>query len=134
VRRGQIRARPRGISAQWTCREQFESGLLHGVTRIRDRRFVAVDQERGLVAAFVFFDHEAGGKTPYTTRWGVTSASGLSEPWTWEIIEIFKIESGQIAEIEALLHRVPYGMPSGWSSAADAMSDTARDVTGYRGE
>ena len=25
----------------WTCREQFESGLLHFVSRIRDRRYVA---------------------------------------------------------------------------------------------
>jgi hypothetical protein len=134
---GETRPDPRSAtrySAQWTCREQFESGLLHGVTRIRDRRFVAVDQERGLVAAFVFFDHEGGGKTPYTTRFGVTSAGGLSEPWTWEILEVFKIEDGQIAEIEALLHRVPYGMPSGWSSHVDAMSDRARDVTGYSEE
>ena len=35
----------------WTCREQFESGLLHFVSRIRDRRYVAVDEERGLVVA-----------------------------------------------------------------------------------
>ena len=29
--------------------EQFKSGLLHFVTRIRDRRYVAVDTERGIV-------------------------------------------------------------------------------------
>ena len=39
-------------SAQWTCREQFESGMLHFVSRIRDRRYMAVDEERGLVVAF----------------------------------------------------------------------------------
>jgi hypothetical protein len=117
-------------SDQWTCREQFESGLLHSVSRIRDRRFVAVDAERGLVAAFVFFDHAAGGREPYTTRWGVTYTGGLTEPWTWEILEIFKIENGLIAEIEALLIRSPYGMPSGWSGDEDAMSDRIQDVTG----
>ena len=36
-------------SGMWTCREQFESGLLHFVSRIRDRRYVAVDEERGVV-------------------------------------------------------------------------------------
>ena len=30
-----------------SCREQFESGLLHFVYRIRDRRYLVVDQERG---------------------------------------------------------------------------------------
>ncbi len=34
-------------SGMWTCREQFESGLLHFVSRIRDRRYMAVDEERG---------------------------------------------------------------------------------------
>ena len=45
---GETRPDPRtapSYSAQWSCREQFESGLLHFVTRIRDRRFVAVDPE-----------------------------------------------------------------------------------------
>jgi hypothetical protein len=133
---GEARPDPRAAaaySAQWTCREQFESGLLNSVTRIRDRRFVAVDEERGLVAAFVFFDHEGGQREPYVTRWGVTYTSRLNEPWTWEILEIFKIEGGLIAEIEALLIRSPYGMGSGWSSSEDAMSERIQDVTGVTG-
>jgi hypothetical protein len=43
---GQARPNPAtatNYSAQWSCKEQFESGLLHFVTKIRDRRFVAVD-------------------------------------------------------------------------------------------
>ena len=51
----------------WTCREQFESGMLHFVSRIRDRRYVAVDEERGVVASFVFFDHDAGKSRTFTT-------------------------------------------------------------------
>ena len=39
------------------CRAQFESGLIHFVTRIRDRRFVVLDTERGVACAFTFFDH-----------------------------------------------------------------------------
>ena len=51
---GQTRPDPKtaaGYSGQWSCREQFEWGLLYFVSRIRDRRYVAVDQERGVVAA-----------------------------------------------------------------------------------
>src|SRR5688572_9814560 len=116
-------------SAQWICREQFESGLLHFVTRIRDRRFVAVDRERGLVFSFVFFDHAAGDTRNFTTPNGRQVTAGPAQPWTWYIAELFKIDKGQIRQIEATLERVPYGMTSGWSSWEDGMSDRARDVT-----
>jgi hypothetical protein len=33
------------------CKAQFETGFFHFVTRIRDRRFAVVDEERGLVLA-----------------------------------------------------------------------------------
>ena len=116
-------------SAQWSCREQFESGLLHFVTRIRDRRFVAVDPERGLVFSFVFFDHAAGDTRTFTAPNGRKVTAGPAQPWTWYIAELFKIEKGQLRQIEATLERVPYGMTSGWSSWEDGMSDRARDVT-----
>lgn len=110
-------------SAMWTCREQFESGLLHFVSRIRDRRFVAVDEERGLVMAFVFFDHDAGASRTFRTPGGRTVTAGPVTPWTWQIAELFKVEKGLLHEIEAVLERVPYGMTSGWSSWEDGMSD-----------
>lgn len=110
-------------SATWTCREQFESGLLHFVSRIRDRRFVAVDEERGLVVAFAFFDHDAGASRTFQTPDGRTVTAGPTVPWTWQIAELFKVEKGLLHEIEAILERVPYGMTSGWSSWEDGMSD-----------
>jgi len=116
-------------SAQWSCREQFESGLLHFVTRIRDRRFVAVDEERGLVFSFVFFDHSAGETRNFTTPNGRRITAGPPQPWTWYIAELFKVENAEIRRIEAVLERVPYGMSSGWSGYEDGMSDRARDVT-----
>ena len=116
-------------SAQWSCLEQFKSGLLHFVTRIRDRRFVAVDQERGLVLAFGFFDHSAGDTRNFVAPSGRHVTAGPAQPWTWYLAEMFKIEDGKIHRIEAVLDRVPYGMLSGWSSWEDGMSDRAQDVT-----
>ena len=110
-------------SAMWSCREQFESGLLHFVSRIRDRRYVVVDHERGLVVAFAFFDHDAGASRTFKTASGRDVTGGPIQPWTWMIAELFKVEQGLLQEIEAVLERVPYGMPSGWSSWNDAMSD-----------
>ena len=117
-------------SSTWGCREQFQSGLLHFVNRIRDRRFVAVDEERGIVYSFVFFDHSAGATRNFTTPSGRAVTAGPAQPWTWQIAELFKIEKGQIRQIEAILERAPYGMNSGWSSYEDGMSDRARDETG----
>ena len=130
---GQTRPDPAtatGYSGQWSCLEQFESGLLYFVTRIRDRRFVALDEERGLVFSFVFFDHSAGETRTFQTPNGRTVTAGPAQPWTWGIAEVFKVEDQQIRQIEAILHRVPYGMNAGWSSYEDGMSDRLQDRTG----
>jgi hypothetical protein len=132
---GQTRPDPKtasNYSGQWGCTEQFASGLLHFVSRIRDRRYVAVDEERGLVFSFIFFDHMGGDTRHFTTPDGRQVTAGPTTPWTWELAEMFKLEKGQIHRIEAILDRSPYGMNSGWSSREDGLSDRARDVTGVR--
>ncbi|HEX5228194.1 MAG TPA: hypothetical protein VFW44_10815 [Bryobacteraceae bacterium] len=131
VKEGQTKPDPAtatNYSASWSCMEQFKSGLLHFVTRIRDRRYVAVDQERGLVFAFAFFDHSAGKTRHFETPSGRAVAGGPTQPWTWEIAEMFKVQGGKLHQIEAILERSPYRMLSGWSSWEDGMSDRARDV------
>ena len=128
---GQTRPNPAtatGYSSQWSCKEQFESGLLHFVTRIRDRRYVAVDPERGLVFSFIFFDHAAGKTRTFQTPNGRTVTAGPATPWTWELAEMFKIEKGKLRQIEAILAQAPYGMNSGWSTWEEGMSDRARDI------
>lgn len=112
VPEGQERPDPKTAkmySASWGCKEQFESGLLNFVTRIRDRRFVAVDRERGIVFAFGFFDHH-------------------NINFTWQLAELFKIENGLIRRIEAVFHRCPFGMNSGWSTYEDGISDKMQIV------
>jgi hypothetical protein len=131
-REGQTRPDPKtatGYSAMWSCKEQFESGLIHFVWRIRDRRFVAVDPERGLVYSFVFFDHALGKDRTFQAPNGRSVTGGPPDPWTWQIAEMFRIEKGKMRQIEAVLLRAPYGMTSGWSGWEDAMSSNARDVT-----
>jgi hypothetical protein len=129
---GQTRPDPKtsgNYSAQWSCLEQFRSGLLHFVSRIRDRRIVAIDQEHGLVYAFAYFDHAAGTTRTFTTPDGRSVTAGPAQPWTWQIAELFRIEKGRIRRIEALLQRVPYRMSSGWSTWEQGQSDVARDVS-----
>jgi hypothetical protein len=133
--RGEIRPDPRTAerySLQWSCREQFESGLLYFVSRIRDRRFVAVDRERGVVFSFVFFDHSAGDTRRFRTPDGREVTVGPRQPWTWELAEAFQIRKGRIHQIQATMERVPYGMASGWSSWEEGLSSKARDVSAAR--
>jgi hypothetical protein len=132
LKEGQARPDPAiatNYSSAWGCKEQFQSGLLHFVTRIRDRRYVAVDPERGLVFSFIFFDHSAGKTRHFETPNGRAIVAGPTQPWTWELAEMFKVENGKLHQIEAVLDRAPYRMTSGWSSSDDGMSDRARDVT-----
>jgi hypothetical protein len=96
-------------SSYWGCKEQFESGTMGFITRVRDRRFVAVDQERGIAFAFAFFDHD-------------------SLNWTWQLAELFKIEKGKIRRIEAIFHRCPYGMNAGWSTYEQGISESIQSV------
>ena len=127
---GQARPDPQTsitYSMAWGCREQFESGLLHFVNRIRDRRFFAVDREHGIVFAFGFFDHSAG-KTRHFTAHGREVVNGPISPWTWQIAQVFKIENNQISWIEATLHRAPFGTNSGWSTFEKGWSDEMQIV------
>ena len=47
-------------------------------------------------------------------------------PWTWQIAEVFRIQNGLIDAVESVLHQVPYGMGSGWSTWQEAMSSAPR--------
>ena len=115
-------------SNAWGCKKQFESGLMHFVSRIRDRRFVAVDRERGIVFTFNFFDHGAGKTRYFNTPDGRDVVVGPTEPWTWQQAELFKIEKGKIRRIEAVLQRCPYGMNSGWSTYEQGMSEQIQSI------
>jgi hypothetical protein len=109
-----------------SCLQQFQSGVFFYVTRIRDRRFVAIDRERGIAFAFAFFDNGSGNARHGTLADGRKVSSGPSIPWTWQIAEFFKIEKGLIGPVESVLHQVPYGMASGWSTWEEAMSSRPR--------
>jgi len=115
-------------SSAWGCKEQFKSGLMHFVSRIRDRRFVAVDRERGIVFTFNFFDHGAGETRHFKAPDGRDVVAGPTEPWTWQQAELFKIEKGNIRRIEAVLQRCPYGMNSGWSTYEQGMSEEIQNI------
>lgn len=106
---GIVTAGPEGSGAQAGCKKQLETSLLGAITGVRDRRIVAVDQERGIVFAFAFFDHRQIN-------------------WTWQLGELFKIDKGNISRIEAIFIQGPYGICSGWSTYEQCRSEEAQDI------
>ncbi len=100
----------------YSCKEAFRLGYYHEDTRLRNRRVLAVDEERGLVYAGVEFDHDATVRS-YRLKNGRRVTVRNTAPWTWMIHEIFEINAaGQISQVEAVLLSVPYGMRPGWST------------------
>ena len=106
-----------GGMAMWRtgCHAQFATHFSQFITRIDDRRFPVVDEERGLVLAEVTFNH-AGRMKTQTLADGTVSPvpPDMTVPFSFEIYELFKIQDGKIMRIEALVNPVPYGMTSGW--------------------
>jgi len=94
-----------------------ERGEGDGWQIIGTARGPVIDTETGLIFSEVFFDHN-GQTKEYTQPDGtvVPINAPFTHPLTFEIAEIFKIKSGKIRQIEALINQVPYRMPSGWSN------------------
>ena len=97
------------------CREQFNTGMFGYITKIHDRRYPVVDEERGLVLAFVIFAHPGTVKTANVPGVGVMPmpASAL-RPFDTDLTELFKIKAGKLRRVEAVVASMPYGMPSAW--------------------
>jgi hypothetical protein len=97
------------------CEAQLKTGLLKFVTRCRDRRSVVVDEEKGLVLVSTFFDH-AGVVTSVKLTDGTNYKVNppFDRPYSFVILELFKIKDAKIRQIEAVIQTVPYHMPTPW--------------------
>ncbi len=96
-------------------REQLATGYFTYMDDIRDRRVVAVDEERGLVILAVVFDHSARKRSVEVRGVGEVELPPYHQvPNSVLIGELFKVRSGLIEHIEAVLEFVPYGARSGW--------------------
>jgi hypothetical protein len=97
-------------------REQFmRGGMAYG--SIRPRRYAVIDDEHGVVLAYVSFN------TPGTSKGVEVRGVGFvpvrnnknRHPRSVEVAEAFKIVKGQIVLIEAQMVDIPYKLPDGWS-------------------
>jgi hypothetical protein len=100
------------------CGQQFKLGWYWFDDRLRARRFLVIDEERGLVMAAGFIDHE-GRVGDYKLRDGRTATSKIfRHPHSYCLLETFKIRAGKIQQVEAVFTTVPYNMPTPWAGSA----------------
>lgn len=97
------------------CRDQIENGVFNYITKVSPRRYHIVDPARGLVFGMFLFRHD-GTVTEVVDNQGnrrpmVPSAKRFFDV---QVAELFKIEDGQILEIEAVMTEIPYRTPSAW--------------------
>ena len=99
------------ISMTMGCEEQFRKGFFRYDDRLRDRRFLLIDEERGLVLASALMDH-AGRLRTYRLTDGTMAESHYLAPHSYYMFELFKLSAqGRIRQIEADFVTVPYNMP-----------------------
>jgi hypothetical protein len=102
-----------GFPLSLPCAEQIP--IFTYMTRIRDRRYLVVDEELGLVWCWVMFDVPGTVKTAEVPGYGcIELAPRTQYPRSMLVAELFKIRGGLIHYIEALLTSVPLGTESGW--------------------
>jgi hypothetical protein len=99
--------------SKFGCADQFKLGQYRYDDRLRDRRFLAVDEERGIVLAGGFIDHE-GRLGDFKLTDGTVKTPIFHRPHSFVLLEAFKIRAGKIQQIEAVFITVPYNMPSPW--------------------
>ncbi len=97
------------------CREQFDDKVYSYITKIRNRRFLLADEEKGLVFGIVTFDMPGKREnfkyfpTPFDEL-----PTRFYKPRSLLLAEMFKIVDGKILSIEAVMVNVPFGATSGW--------------------
>jgi len=77
------------------CPASFGSPPLMRVEAVRDRQLLAVDEERGL-AVYRFFED--------------IPAVGTGYPLTYQVVEMYRFDSGRVVKVEAFTSELPYGM------------------------
>jgi len=103
------------VFAKMKCSDQLSTGVMSYITDINNRRFIAVDEEMGLVYAFSMFRHSGEPKVMKIIGVpGVTERANNYGPFDLPAAHVFKIRSGKVYEIEAIGYIAKHGIKNGW--------------------
>jgi hypothetical protein len=96
------------------CEAQLKLGLYRPLDRLRGRRVLAVDEERGLVAMASVADFGLA-RRQYALSDGRQVETQAFHAMARELFEVYKVSGGRIEAIQAVSVDQPYGMPVAWA-------------------
>ncbi|MEO6339563.1 MAG: hypothetical protein ABIO39_05965 [Caulobacteraceae bacterium] len=100
-----------------SAQAQMSTKTFNYIPHVTQRRYLAIDEERGLVFGTFMFQHPGNIPRPGNAS-GVprtaTTVDLSSFPNTTEIIEVFKLRKGKLHRIFAYVSLLPYRQGPGW--------------------
>ena len=101
--------------SEMTCRAQFNTGLVKYIHEVNPRRYLIVDESKGLVFGIFMFRHPGNITEVDVPGVGkVPMMKAALYPFDVEVAELFKLKNGKIREIEAQMISLPYRSDTGW--------------------
>ena len=103
------------VFRKMNCRDQLNTGVMTYITDINRRRFIAVDEIKGLVFVYSIIVHDGEPKvTKIVGVPGITERVNKYGPFDLPAAHIFKIRDGKIYDIEAIGYMAKHGIKNGW--------------------
>jgi hypothetical protein len=99
------------------CADQLSTHVFSYIKSIDPRRYVVVDDERGLVLGIFRFNHPGNilsAEVPGRGKVDMRNNAWAKNPTSAAIAELFKVREGKILAVMAVIVKVPYRMPPGW--------------------
>jgi hypothetical protein len=97
------------------CEAQLKLGLYRPVDRLRGRRVLGVDEERGLVMLASVADFGLAQRK-YKLSNGQEVESDRFHAMSRELFEVYKVVGGRIQAVDAVSVDQPFGMPVYWKN------------------
>jgi hypothetical protein len=100
--------------------EEMNNQRFNYIKHVTDRRFLVVDEQRGIVSGTFMFQHPGNITIPASALKDPQSQSDPNAvslsgfPNTTEIIEAFKIRNGKLYRIFGYISLLPYHQKPGW--------------------
>lgn len=88
------------------CQDQFNTHVWD-TDQVTDMRYPVVDEERGVVVAFIMYHQYIKGPCAYVIDFGPACPNQAVEPYTLAAVEAFRVRDGLIEEVEAIFTVLP---------------------------
>jgi len=102
-----------------SCKAQIDSGAFADLQKVEPRRPIVIDEQKGLVAAFPLFIQNGDVRASKLVGYPGLDKLVPPLPFSTQWIEIFKVHSNSIHEIEAtVMLPLYYGAGNGWDEGS----------------